>query len=154
VKRNTVLVILAVALVSLTGSKALAHCQIPCGIYDDPARFSLMAEHITTIEKAMRTVIDLSGEKKPDYNQLVRWVESKDRHADELSEIITYYFMAQRVKPPTEGGEDARTKYVEQITSLHQMLVYAMKAKQTTDLENVEKLRTLMETFEASYRVQ
>jgi nickel superoxide dismutase len=154
VKRNTALVILAIALVSLTGSKALAHCQIPCGIYDDAARFSLMAEHITTIEKAISTVISLSGEKKPNYNQLVRWVQSKDRHADELSEIITYYFMAQRVKPPTEGGEDARTKYVEQITSLHQMLVYAMKAKQTTDLENVEKLRTLMETFEASYRAQ
>jgi nickel superoxide dismutase len=147
-------VILAVALVSLTGSKALAHCQIPCGIYDDPARFGLMAEHITTIEKAMKTVIDLSSEKKPDYNQLVRWVQNKDRHADELSEIITYYFMAQRVKPPTEGGEDARIKYVEQITSLHQMLVYAMKAKQTTDLENVEKLRTLLESFEASYRAQ
>ena len=70
--------IIAIALVSLTASKALAHCQIPCGIYDDPARFSLMAEHITTIEKAMKTIIDLSGEKKPNYNQLVRWVQNKD----------------------------------------------------------------------------
>ena len=28
------------------------------------------------------------------------------------------------------------------------MLVYSMKAKQTTELENVEKLRTLLEAFE------
>lgn len=150
-KRNTVLVIIAVALVSLTASKALAHCQIPCGIYDDPARFSLMAEHITTIEKAMKTIIDLSGEKKPNYNQLVRWVQNKDHHADELSEIVTHYFMAQRIKPPKQEGEEARQKYVEQITSLHQMLVYSMKAKQTTELENVEKLRILLEAFRASY---
>ena len=153
-KRNTVLVIIAVALVSLTASKALAHCQIPCGIYDDPARFSLMAEHITTIEKAMKTIIDLSGEKKPDYNQLVRWVQNKEHHADELSEIVTQYFMAQRIKPPQQEGKEARQKYVEQITSLHQMLVYSMKAKQTTELENVENLRAMLEAFKASYLVE
>ena len=153
-KRNTVRVIIAVALVSLTASKALSHCQIPCGIYDDPARFSLMAEHITTIEKAMKTIIDLSGEKKPNYNQLVRWVQNKDHHADELSEIVTHYFMAQRIKPPKQEGEEARQKYVEQITSLHQMLVYSMKAKQTTELENVENLRAMLEAFKASYLVE
>ena len=150
-KRKTVLVIVTIALVSLTASKALAHCQIPCGIYDDPARFTLMAEHITTIEKAMKTIIDLSNQEKPDYNQLVRWVQNKDEHADELGEIVTYYFMAQRIKPPAEKGGEAQQKYVEQISSLHQMLVYSMKAKQTTELENIEKLRALLESFRASY---
>ena len=153
-KRKTVLVIITIALVSLTASKALAHCQIPCGIYDDPARFSLMAEHITTIEKAMKTIIDLSNQEKPDYNQLVRWVQNKDQHADELGEIVTYYFMAQRIKPPKEEGGEAHQKYVEQISSLHQMLVYSMKAKQTTELGNIEKLRALLESFRASYLVE
>jgi nickel superoxide dismutase len=150
-KRETVLVIVATFLVSMTASKALAHCQIPCGIYDDPARFSLMAEHISTIEKAMKTIVDLSSQEKPDYNQLVRWVQSKDEHADEFSEIVTYYFMAQRVKPPTEKSGETHAKYVEQISSLHQMLVYSMKAKQTTELGNIEKLRALLESFRASY---
>ena len=150
-KRNTVLIIVAAFLVSLTASKALSHCQIPCGIYDDSTRFSLMAEHITTIEKAMKTIVDLSNQEKPDYNQMVRWVQNKDHHASELSEIITYYFMAQRIKPPQGEDAKARTKYLEQITSLHQMLVYAMKAKQTTELENIGELRVLMEAFRASY---
>ena len=150
-KKNTALVIVAIALASLTASRALSHGQIPCGIYDDPARFSLMAEHITTIEKAMNTIIQLSSENKPNYNQLVRWVQNKDQHADELSEIVTHYFMAQRIKPPGQEGEEAREKYIEQITSLHQMLVYSMKAKQTTGLENVEKLRALLEVFRTSY---
>jgi nickel superoxide dismutase len=153
-KRNAVLVIVTTFLVSTIASKALSHCQIPCGIYDDTARFSLMAEHVTTVEKAMKTILDLSSQKKPDYNQIVRWVQNKDRHADELSEIVTYYFMAQRIKPPKEGSEEARAKYLEQVSSLHQMLVYAMKAKQTTELENVEKLRGLVESFEASYRTE
>ena len=150
-KKNTVLVIIAIALFSLTASRALSHCQIPCGIYDDAARFSLMEEHITTIEKALKTVIELSDAKKPDYNQLVRWVQNKNHHADELSAIVTHYFMAQRIKPPEQENAAAREKYLAQLTSLHQMLVYSMKAKQTTDLENVEKLRTLLESFRTSY---
>lgn len=131
---------------------AWAHCQIPCGIYDDPARFKQLAEHITTIEKSMNQIMELSKEHDhPNFNQLVRWVQNKDQHADELSEIVTYYFMAQRVKPTPAGDAKAREKYVEQITLLHQMLVHAMKAKQTTDLEQVEALRSLLKQFEASY---
>ena len=77
-------------------------------------------------------------------NQTVRWVLNKDKHADELSEIVTYYFMAQRIKP---GCED----YVVKLSQLHEMLVYSMKAKQTTDLANVEKLKELIHHFEPSY---
>jgi nickel superoxide dismutase len=150
-KRHAVLMIVATFLVFSASSNAFSHCQIPCGIYDDPARFSLMEEHITTIEKAMKTIIDLSSEKSPNLNQIVRWVQNKDNHSNELSEIVTYYFMAQRVKPPKGDGEEARKKYVEQVTSLHQMVVYSMKAKQTTELGNIEKLRALVEAFKASY---
>ncbi len=150
-KRATVLTIAATILVSLTASKALSHCQIPCGIYDDTARLRLMAEHITTIEKAMKTIVDLSSQERPNYNQVVRWVQNKDEHADQLGEIVTYYFMAQRIKPQQQEGGEAQAKYQAQIGSLHRMLVYAMKAKQTTDLGNVAELRALLEAFEASY---
>jgi nickel superoxide dismutase len=34
---------------------------------------------------------------------------------------------------------------------LHQMLVYAMRAKQTTDLANVEKMRSLLQDFHTAY---
>jgi nickel superoxide dismutase len=142
-----------VILVSLAvfASMVYSHCQIPCGIYDDPARFVTLAEHIATIEKSVNQINELSQENKPNFNQIVRWVQNKDAHADELSEIVTYYFMAQRVKPV--GGSDgpAYQKYIRQLTLLHEMLVYSMKAKQTTDLANVEKLRTLLAEFRAAY---
>jgi nickel superoxide dismutase len=141
----------AALLISLTASNAFAHCQIPCGIYDDAARFTLLEEHVTTIEKAMKTLGELSAAQPPDYNQIVRWVQNKDHHADELSEIVTYYFMAQRVKPVDEKSGAAYSKYVGELTSLHEMVVTSMKAKQTTDLENVERLRALIKQFKASY---
>jgi nickel superoxide dismutase len=133
------------------GSLAYSHCQIPCGIYDDEARFGAIAEHITTIEKSMKEIERLSAEAKPNMNQIVRWVSNKDQHADELSEIVTYYFMAQRVKLPAEGDTNAYNDYVKKLTLLHRMLVHAMQSKQTTDLANVEKLRSSLDEFHKVY---
>lgn len=133
------------------GSLAYSHCQIPCGIYDDEGRFGAMTEHITTIEKSMKEIERLSAEAKPNMNQIVRWVNTKDQHADELCEIVTYYFMAQRVKLPAEGDMKAYNDYVKKLTLLHRMLVDAMKAKQTTDLANVEQLKSSLDEFHKVY---
>lgn len=116
-----------------------AHCQIPCGIYDDQMRIHLMEEHVATIEKSINEI-----NAKPETNQAVRWVMNKEKHADELAEIATYYFMAQRIKPGCEN-------YALKLSQLHEILVYSMKAKQTTDLANVEKLKELLHAFEHSY---
>jgi len=133
------------------GSLAYSHCQVPCGIYDDEARFNMIAEHITTVEKSMKLIESLSAQKKPNMNQVVRWVNNKEKHADEISHIVTYYFMAQRVKLPAKGNTKAYSEYVKKLTLLHEMLIYAMKTKQTTDLDNVEKLRSLLDEFHKVY---
>ena len=80
---------LVCSVIAASGSAALAHCQIPCGIYDDDARFTLMREHVATIEKSIKQITALGGEEKKNWNQLVRWVDNKEHHADELSEIVT-----------------------------------------------------------------
>ncbi|MEE8359335.1 MAG: superoxide dismutase [Ni], partial [Candidatus Omnitrophota bacterium] len=48
-------------------------------------------------------------------------------------------------------SSNEKKKYIEQLTLLHEILVYAMKAKQTTDLANVEKLRSLLGQFREAY---
>lgn len=131
-----------------------SHCQIPCGIYNDQMRFDMMAEHITTIEKAMGMITMLSEADKPNMNQIVRWIQNKEDHADELSHIITHYFMAQRIKQAAESDTKAYNQYVRKLVLLHQMLVYSMKAKQTTDQANVEKLRSLLTEFQAAYNIK
>lgn len=146
--------ILAVSILATSvvlASIAYSHCQIPCGIYDDEARFDSIAEHITTIEKSMKMITELSDQDKPNMNQIVRWINNKDHHADELSEIVTYYFMAQRIKLPAAGDTKAYNDYVKKLTLLHEMLVYSMKSKQTTDLGNVEKLRDALKKFHQAY---
>jgi nickel superoxide dismutase len=130
---------------------ARPHCQIPCGIYGDAARFDAISEHILTIKKSMKMITTLSAEAKPNMNQIVRWVENKERHADEIAHIVSYYFMAQRIKPAPESDNKAYDSYIKKLTLLHQMLVYSMKAKQTTDAGNVEKLGTLLAEFKAAY---
>ena len=124
-------------------SNSGAHCEIPCGIYDDQLRAKLIAEHATTIEKSMNQIMKLS--KDPgDYNQLVRWVSNKESHATQIQHIVSQYFMTQRIKPD-------QAKYTEKLTLLHQMLLAAMKCKQTTEVSHVNDLRTLLKKFEILY---
>lgn len=130
---------ITVLFAAITAATVKAHCQIPCGIYDDQMRIHMMKEHVTTIEKSMKKIVAAENQ-----NQTVRWVMNKEKHADELSEITTYYFMAQRIKPGSEG-------YAVKLGQLHEILVYSMKAKQSTDLAHVEKLNTLIHDFEESY---
>jgi len=149
--RKPIAVVCILAVVAILASIAYSHCQIPCGIYNDQLRFDTIAEHITTIEKSMKLITELSGQDKPNMNQIVRWVQNKEGHADEISHIVSYYFMAQRVKLPAEGNTKAQNEYVKKLTLLHRMLVYSMKAKQTTDLANVEQLKSSLNEFHKVY---
>ena len=135
----------------LFAPKGFCHCQIPCGIYDDELRFRLIGEHIATIEKSVTMITQLMDESPLNMNQIVRWVQNKENHADELSHIVTYYFMTQRLNPVDEKDPKAYTEYTKKLTLLHQMLFYAMKAKQTTDLSNVDKLKAILDDFRAAY---
>jgi nickel superoxide dismutase len=146
--RNRVLIAvsgMAFLLMASTGLRG--HCQIPCGIYDDPVRFQLLAEHIQTIEKSMNEIKKLSADPSGNANQLIRWVRNKDEHADMFATIITEYFLQQRIKP----GETSDTGYVRKVMLCHRMLVTVMKAKQTIDLEHVKQLREDLASFRKAY---
>ena len=151
-KKSILAIALGVATLSLVSTRALAHCQIPCGIYDDPARFTLMLEHLTTVEKSMKLIAELTGKHDAlSANQLARWVANKEQHADEFTEIVTYYFLTQRIKPAAASDKAAHQKYLRQLELLHHMMVYAMKAKQTADPAHVTKLRSLVHDFKDLY---
>lgn len=111
-----------------------AHCQIPCGIYDDGARVVEMLEDASTVEKAVALIAELSGKTDAQsQNQLVRWVMNKEQHAENIISIISDYFLTQRVKPSQDD-------YVERLTKHHAVMIAAMKAKQNASMETVEAL--------------
>lgn len=152
-KKNKLLFLIGLlAMVSLSFSnKAYAHCEIPCGIYEDTIRIELIKEHITTIEKSMKMIIELSQEETPNYNQIVRWVNNKEDHANKLQDIVSQYFLHQRIKPVDPENKEMYEKYIKHLTLLHELLVYSMKAKQTTDLLYIEKLNLTINAFEEAY---
>ena len=148
-KKIKVLVLASLMFIGFGTIKAYAHCEIPCGIYNDKARVELMYEHIQTIEKSMKLIIELSAVEKPDYNQLVRWITNKEDHANKLQTIATQYFMFQRVKV----SEDPviRAKSMKQLELLHKICVYAMQAKQSTNMEMIKKLNDTVHDFSHEY---
>ncbi len=151
-RNSTALLSLIAVFAMLVGRPApvAAHCQIPCGIYGDEIRFDMLEEHVTTIEKSMAEITRLSAEATPNWNQLVRWVVNKENHADRITETVTSYFLAQRIKPVAADGE-GRGKYMHELELLHGMMVHAMKAKQTTDTAHTDALRDLVGQFKTSY---
>lgn len=132
--------------------KSKAHCEVPCGIYDDHLRIHLLEEDITTMEKAIKKIKQLSGKTDPQSkNQLVRWIITKEEHAKKFQHIVWQYFLTQRVKPTDPKEKEKYKKYLKKIELLHQLSFYAMKVKQNVDTKYTEKLKELLNEFESLY---
>ena len=149
--RHRLLLLCATAASVFAATEARAHCEIPCGIYGDDLRFSMLDEDVTTIEKAMTMIVKLSSDPAANANQITRWVLNKEQHADHLREIVTQYFMTQRIKLPDMSDDNAVEAYKGHLAMLHKLLVYAMKSKQSTDLANTKVLHDTIHDFQAAY---
>jgi len=96
----------ASALLTIGQPGAWAHCEVPCGIYDDHARIDQMLEDGTTIGKAVAQILELTGKTDAQsLNQLTRWINTKESHATRIQDTIAQYFMTQRVKPARQGTQ-------------------------------------------------
>jgi len=129
-------------IVLLNENTIFAHCQIPCGIYDDAVRIIQIKEDFKTIKKAMGMITKLSEEPDPlSKNQLNRWVMAKEQHASNIQKTVSEYFLTQRIKL------DKSKKHIDLITTLHGILVVSMKCKQTIDNSNVDDGIELTDQF-------
>lgn len=128
-----------------------AHCEIPCGIYDDSVRIKLLYEHITTMEKSMQEIVSLQKSAQPDYHMISRWTTNKEEHANKFQEIVSQYFLHQRIKPVDKNQAHDYAHYLEKLELLHRLSVEAMKAKQTLDMSHIQAMRKLLGEFERAY---
>ena len=125
--------------------QAYAHCQIPCGIYDDHARVQQMLEDVATVEKSVKLILELAGKTDAQsQNQLVRWVMNKEEHAQRIISTISDYFLTQRVKPTA-------TDYAERLLNHHAVILAAMKAKQNAEISVVVDLKASVEKLQPYY---
>jgi nickel superoxide dismutase len=132
-------------------TRARAHCEVPCGIYDDHARIDQMLEDTTTISKAAGQINGLAGQHAPQaLNQAARWIATKEEHATRIQHAIAQYFLTQRVKPAPVGAA-GYDDYVTKLVRHHAVMVAAMKAKQTADRQAADDLRAAIEAIAAYY---
>lgn len=134
-----------VSLFLINPDAVLAHCQVPCGIYDDYARLQSMREDAVTVEKAITMINDLAGKRDAQsQNQLVRWVMNKEKHAQMIIETIGDYYLTQRVKT-------SQKDYAKRLELHHAVILAAMKAKQSTDNQAAQALRESVEGLAGYY---
>jgi len=133
-------VVATVGLSAVHQSETQAHCQVPCGIYDDAARIKHLREDATTIAKAIANITELACKQDAQaFNQAARWVATKEAHASDIITIVSEYFLAQKVKPVAPGS-DGYEAYLNKLADHHAVMVAAMKTKQAADMETVKIL--------------
>ena len=136
------------ALLTFGTGSASAHCQVPCGIYDDAARVAAMKEDAATITKAITKIRELSSKHDPQaFNQSVRWTTTKDAHAANIITTVSEYFLTQKVKPVAAGAE-GHDAYLEALASCHAVMVAAMKTKQKADPATAKALDAALAAFD------
>ena len=87
-------------------SPAVVHCQVPCGIFNDPARVNEMMEDASTIKKAMNQINELHSKGDAlSMNQTVRWIMVKEEHAAKIITTMSEYFLTQKVKDDVVEGD-------------------------------------------------
>ena len=129
----------------LSNNLVLAHCQIPCGIYNDALRIITMKENFQTIKKSMDQIEKLSSLSDPlSKNQTTRWINTKESHAQDIQVVISEYFLTQRIK-------ESDKEYTKKLEHLHKLLVIAMKCKQTINISYTDQASSLIDDFSRIY---
>ncbi len=93
--KNTIKIAVALTVAALISfsfmQKSFAHCQIPCGIYDDHARVLSMLEDVATAHKSVSLI--------------------QEQHAQNIIDEISDYFLTQRVKTSQEDYAERLLRY-------------------------------------------
>jgi len=113
------------------------HCQVPCGIFDDPKLVAEVMEAVATITKCSAQVNEIFGGQMDamKFNQATRWINTKEEHCSKIITLMSEYCLCQRVKPVGAPGSPFTKEedFVEALKAHHAVMQAAMKAKQSTD---------------------
>lgn len=120
-----------------------AHCQMPCGIYDDQMVYDKITEYYLTMFKAVKTLEHNELKNVDDYNKLVRWIALKDKMSDQTAELLTTYFLQQKLKPIKENRD--------LVLSIHKLLFLTVAIKQNVDLGIVKEFGEEWDHFKSLF---
>merc|ERR1719266_3162350 len=71
------------------------------------------------------------------FNQMTRWVMTKEEHCKKIISLMGEYCLCQRVKPAGAAKSPFKTDkdYIDALKAHHAVMVAAMKAKQQVDAD-------------------
>ncbi len=139
---------LAVSMIALCSHHPVdAHCQMPCGIYHDDMVFDRIDQYIETMVKCVAVLKDNKFESIQDHNEFVRWVIQKEKSSDEIADLITEYFLQQKIKV----GDDDTTK---RLVSAHKLLFLLVQIKQHADIKIVKQFYDEWERFKLLFHIE
>ena len=129
------------------------HCQVPCGIFDDPATVAEVKQAAETIRKSMVQSGELhSGlaaeSSAQSLNQMIRWVMTKEEHCKKIITTVSEYCLCQRVKKDVFKSDK---DYTEALIAHHAVMQAAMKCKQSVDTAAVDALDKAIDLFSKMY---
>merc|ERR1712113_1137382 len=119
------------------------HCQVPCGIFDDPKLVADVKEAVATIKKAMVQINELSANIDAlAVNQMTRWVNTKEEHAGKIIQLMSEYCLCQRVKPVGDPKSPFKEEkdYLAALQAHHKTMLAAVKCKQSVDAADGDAL--------------
>jgi len=131
------------------------HCQVPCGIFDDPKLVAELKEACATITKATAQIGELfnGSMTAQTFNQATRWVNTKEEHCSKIITLVGEYCLCQRIKPLSDPKTPfkAEDEFVEALKAHHAVMTAAMKAKQSTDPATTTALAAAIDLMSKMY---
>jgi ubiquitin len=128
------------------------HCQVPCGIFDDPAIVAEIQQACVTIRKAMVQTNELHANAVStsplELNQMIRWINTKEEHCSKIISLVSEYCLCQRVKKELFASEK---DYLDALKAHHAVMQCAMKAKQNVDVTAADALEHAVADFAKMY---
>ena len=120
-----------------------AHCQMPCGVYHDQMIYDKIDEYYETMYKCVAAMNNNEFKTVTEKNQFIRWVMTKDRMSDEVAEIITAYFLQQKIEPTADNAD--------MVASLHKILFLLPAIKQNADLKMIKQFGDEWDHFKSLF---
>uniref|UniRef100_UPI00140E9480 superoxide dismutase [Ni] n=1 Tax=Neochlamydia sp. AcF84 TaxID=2315858 RepID=UPI00140E9480 len=143
--KKTILVQGIIALLCHTGT-LMAHCQMPCGVYHDELVFNQIDQYIETMYKGITELNNSKFSTPFERNNFIRWVKLKDSASDEIANLITAYFLQQKIKP-------AEADTPKRLISAHKMLFELTAIKQNVNIKMIETFADEWENFKQMFHV-
>lgn len=124
-----------------------AHCQMPCGIYHDDMVFDQIDQYIETMVKGVSVLNENKFNNLQERNEFVRWIMQKENASNETADLITTFFLQQKIKP---GEEDTPKR----VLSAHKLLFLLVQIKQTADFKVLNDFYEEWEKFKLMFHIE